>query len=128
MGPIAARDDSAARRFMRAGCDGAVAQACFAFAVMHKKGVGGPVHRNRSVELVAHACNLGWAEACETLATIIGDRDAAAQPDQDAHALRRRACRLGSEHACGGGPPTSPSSSEEPSGGKEVVTKCGIGE
>src|SRR3546814_15497806 len=35
-GPIAARDDSAARRFMRAGCDGAVAQACFAFAVMHR--------------------------------------------------------------------------------------------
>src|SRR3546814_19255530 len=110
MGPIAARDDSAARRFMRAGCDGAVAQACFAFAVMHKKGVGGPVHRNRSVELVAHACNLGWAEACETLATIIGARDAAAQPAQDAHALRRRACRIGSER------------SEERRGRKECVS------
>lgn len=105
-GPTRARDDSAARRFMRAGCDGAVAQACFAFAVMHKKGIGGPVHRNRSVELVAHACDLGWAVACETLATIIGDGDASAQPDQDAPALRQRACRLGSENACGAGTST----------------------
>ncbi len=108
-GPIGARDDSAARRFMRAGCDGAVAQACFAFAVMHKKGIGGPVNRNRSVELVAHACDLGWAQACETLATIVGDGDASAQPDQDAQALRQRACRLGSRSACGAGTATSTS-------------------
>src|SRR3546814_14280621 len=61
-GPIAARDDSGARRFMRAGCDRAVAQACLAFAVMHKKHIGGPVHRNRSWELVAQSCYIGWAE------------------------------------------------------------------
>ena len=108
-GPIGARDDSDARRFMRAGCDGAVAQACFAVAVMHKKGIGGPVNRNRSVELFAHACDLGWAEACETLATIIGDGDASAQPDQDAHTLRQRACRLGSDNACGAGTSASTS-------------------
>lgn len=109
-GPIAARDDSAARRFLRAGCDGAVAQACFAFAVMHKNGVGGPVNQKRAVELVAHACDLGWAKACETLATIVEGGEAPMRPDQSPGALRQRACRLGSAGACSAGAstPTSP--------------------
>lgn len=108
-GPIAARDNSAARRFMRAGCDGAVAQACFAFAVMHKKGVGGPVDEKRSVALVAHACDLGWAKACETLATLAEDSGAAAGGDHHHSTLRQRACRLGSEGSCGPGVSTSTS-------------------
>lgn len=106
-GPVAARDDQAARRFMRAGCDGAVAQACFAFAVMHKKGVGGPVDEKRSVALVAHACDLGWAKACETLATLVEGGEASAGADHHPSALRQRACRLGSGDACGAGVSTS---------------------
>lgn len=108
-GPVGARDDSAARRFMRAGCDGAVAQACFTFAVMHKKGIGGPVNRLRSAKLLAHACDLGSAEACETWATIVEDGDAPAQPGQGAHALRQRACRFGGANACGARTSTSAS-------------------
>lgn len=106
-GPVAARDDDGARRFMRAGCDGAVAQACFAFAVMHKKGVGGPVDTKRSVALVVHACDLGWPKACETLATIVEDGEAPAGPDHHPATLRQRACQLGSDGACGARAPTS---------------------
>jgi len=107
-GPVAARDDGAARRFIRAGCDGAVAQACFVFAEMHRQGLGGPVNEARSLALVRHACDLGSAEACETLAAIIEDARAPSGCGQDPIALRQRACRLGSYRACGAKAPLSP--------------------
>lgn len=102
-GPLGQRDEVAGRHFMRAGCDGAVAQACFAFAVMHKKGIGGPVNAKRSIGLAVHACELGWAEACETLATIAQTDGPEAAGGNTAAALRSRACRLGGTESCGEG-------------------------
>ncbi|OCC23561.1 hypothetical protein MB02_10295 [Croceicoccus estronivorus] len=109
-GPEAARDLIAGRHFMRAGCDGAVAQACFALAVMHKKGIGGPVDQRRSEALVRHACDLGWAKSCTTLARIT-ELEEALSDRPDPAVMRQRACRFGDQEACAPATQSPPNSS-----------------
>ena len=85
---------------MRYGCDAFVAKACFAFGVMHKKGIGGRIDEKRAVSLVAHACELGSPKACATLARIAGESETGTAAGIAAAEALRRACRLGDTSSC----------------------------
>lgn len=101
-GPESVQSPGIAHRYMRLGCDGFVAKACFAYGVMHKKGIGGRIDEARAISLVAHACELGHPTACATLARIATESEegkAAWIPPSEA---LRRACRLGDRASCAG--------------------------
>ena len=99
-GPEDARSFEMARSYMRLGCDEFVAKACFAFGVMHKKGIGGPVNEARAVSLVAHSCELGEPKACFTLVGIAAKADDGEAGGIAASEALRRACRLGDQVSC----------------------------
>lgn len=99
-GPVDARSFEMARSYMRLGCDGFVAKACFAFGVMHKKGIGGPVNEARAVSLVAHSCELGEPKACFTLVGIAAKDDDGEAGGIAATEALRRACRLRDQVSC----------------------------
>ena len=94
-GPESAKNPGASYRYMRYACDAFVAKACFAFGVMHKKGIGGRIDETRAVSLVGHACELGSPKACATLARIAGESETGTAAGIAAAEALRRACRLG---------------------------------
>ena len=87
-------------RYMRSACDLYVAKACFAYGVMHKKGIGGRVDETRAQSLVAHACEIGSPKACATLARIAGESEEGEVAGVSTMEALRRACRLGDKPSC----------------------------
>lgn len=101
-GPESVQSPAIAHRYMRLGCDGFVAKACFAYGVMHKKGIGGRIDEARAISLVAHACELGHPAACATLARIAGESEEGKAAGIAPSEALRRACRLGDRASCPG--------------------------
>ena len=85
---------------MRSACDLYVAKACFAYGVMHKKGIGGRVDDTRAQSLVAHSCEIGSPKACATLARIAGESEEGEVAGVSTTEALRRACRLGDKPSC----------------------------
>lgn len=101
-GPESVQSPGVAHRYMRLGCDGFVAKACFAYGVMHKKGIGGRIDEARAISLVAHACELGHPSACATLARIASETEEGKAAGIAPSEALRRACRLGDKASCPG--------------------------
>ena len=79
-----------ARKALRTACDLHLETACYTFAVLSEKGVGGPVDLAMAWWGMHQGCRLGSDKACEHMKTFTSNP----------RALNETACRAGNMDAC----------------------------
>jgi hypothetical protein len=94
-------EDLGARLDLQRACLSGVAQPCYDLGGLFDRGSGGlPADGPHAAEAFARGCNLGLAEACDSLGDVLWYGRGVAQDRSRSAASFERACHLGLSNGC----------------------------